>query len=63
MEIAKLEMILLVTLCFLLWFISEEKRKAQIINLVETGEGGGVRVQSSRILYSCQSPILKGNPI
>lgn len=61
MEIAKLEMILLVTLCFLLWFISEEKRKAQIINLVETGEGGGV--QSSRILYSCQSPILKGNPI
>ena len=61
MEIAKLEMILLVTLCFLLWFISEEKRKAQIINLVETGEG--VRVQSSRILYSCQSPILKDNPI
>lgn len=44
MEIAKLEMILLVTLCFLLWFISEEKRKAQIINLVETGEGGGYKV-------------------
>lgn len=63
MEIAKLEMILLVTLCFLLWFISEEKRKAQIIDLVETGEGGGVRVQSSRILYSCHSPILKDNPI
>lgn len=61
MEIAKLEMISLVTLCFLLWFILEEKRTAQIINLVETGEG--VRVQSSRILYSCQSPILKGNPI
>lgn len=61
MEIAKLEMISLVTLCFLLWFILEEKRTAQIINLVETGEG--VRVQSSRILYSCHSPILKDNPI